>query len=47
MASAAINALRPRLADVGAALPDRIHVSVGFGFGTRPRAGSREILGQT
>ena len=41
----AIEAMRPRFEEVGMPLPEKIHVSVGFGFGSR--AESKHILGQT
>jgi hypothetical protein len=41
----AIAALRPRFAEIGLPVPERLHVSVGFGLG-RARAESRNILGQ-
>lgn len=40
----AIEALRPRFEEVGLPLPERIHVSVGFGYGARRE--SATILGQ-
>ena len=40
----AIEALRPRFAEIGMPLPGKIHVSVGFGYGSR--AESKHILGQ-
>lgn len=42
---AAIEALRPRFVEVGLPLPAKIHISVGFGFGSK--AESKNILGQT
>lgn len=42
---AAIEDLRPRFVEVGMTLPEKIHVSVGFGFGSK--AESKNILGQT
>lgn len=42
----AIEALRPRFAEVGAELPALIHVSVGFG-GTGMRGESKMVLGAT
>lgn len=41
---AAVEAFRPRFIEVGMPLPERVHVSVGFGFGTA--AESANILGQ-
>lgn len=41
----AIEVFRPRFEAVGLPLPERIHVSVGFGFGAK--AESKIILGQT
>jgi len=41
----AIDALRPRFAETGHPLPDRVHVSVGFGYGSKRE--SARILGQT
>lgn len=41
---AAIDALRPRFAEIGLPLPDKIHISVGFGYGARRE--SPTILGQ-
>ncbi|GAB3437541.1 hypothetical protein [Actinophytocola sediminis] len=41
---AAIEALRPRFAEVGMDLPERMHVSVGFGYGASRENGI--ILGQ-
>ncbi len=40
----AIGAFRPRFAGIGLPLPGRLHVSVGFGYGSR--AESKYILGQ-
>jgi hypothetical protein len=40
----AIEAFRPRFAEIGLPLPDKIHVSVGFGYSSR--AESKHILGQ-
>ena len=40
----AIAALRPRFEQIGMPLPGKIHVSVGFGYGSR--AESKHILGQ-
>jgi hypothetical protein len=40
----AIEALRPRFEEVGMPLPEKLHVSVGFGFGSK--AESKNILGQ-
>ncbi|WP_200209087.1 SprT-like domain-containing protein [Micromonospora coerulea] len=40
----AVEVFRPRFVEVGMPLPERIHVSVGFGFGTK--AESANILGQ-
>lgn len=40
----AVNALRPRFTEVGMPLPERVHVSVGFGLGARRE--SSTILGQ-
>ena len=41
----AVEALRPRFDMIGMPLPERIHISVGFGYGVR--AESKYILGQT
>ena len=41
---AAIEAFRPRFGQIGMPLPDKIHISVGFGYGAR--AESRYILAQ-
>ena len=41
----AIDALRPRFADLDAELPEKIHVSVGFGYGGA-KAENKIILGQ-
>jgi hypothetical protein len=41
----AIEVLRPRFEEIGLPLPERMHVSVGFGLG-RARAESKHILGQ-
>lgn len=41
----AIDMLRPRFTEIGMPLPEKIHVSVGFGYGIR--AESKFILGQT
>jgi hypothetical protein len=40
----AIDMFRPRFVEVGYPLPDKIHVSIGFGYGAR--AESKYILGQ-
>lgn len=40
----AIDALRPRFAEVGMPIPEKIHVSVGFGYGAKRE--SSVILGQ-
>ncbi|MDA3624234.1 SprT-like domain-containing protein [Saccharopolyspora sp. WRP15-2] len=40
----AIEALRPRFTEVGLPLPERVHVSVGFGYGAKRE--SAKILGQ-
>ncbi|WP_144121162.1 SprT-like domain-containing protein [Catellatospora sichuanensis] len=40
----AVEALRPRFAEVGMPIPEKLHVSVGFGFGAK--AESSVILGQ-
>jgi hypothetical protein len=42
---AAIGMFRPRFEEVGLPLPEHVHVSVGFGYGSR--AESKFILGQT
>jgi hypothetical protein len=42
---AAIDVFRPRFEAIGMALPERIHVSVGFGYGAKVE--SKIILGQT
>jgi hypothetical protein len=42
---AAIGMFRPRFEEVGLPLPEHVHVSVGFGYGSR--AESKYILGQT
>lgn len=42
---AAVDYFRPRFEEVGAPLPEKIHVSIGFGYGAR--AESKYILGQT
>lgn len=41
---AAIEALRPRFVEVGLPIPEKVHVSVGFGFGAKRE--SAVILGQ-
>lgn len=41
----AVDQLRPRFLEIGFPLPERVHVSVGFGYGSR-RENAR-ILGQT
>lgn len=41
---AAIDALRPRFAEVGLPLPAKVHVSVGFGYGAKRE--SAVVLGQ-
>lgn len=43
--TAAIEIMRPMFIQIGMELPERIHVSVGFGFGTK--AESKVIAGQT
>ena len=40
----AIEAFRPRFVEIGLPLPEQLHVSVGFGYGSR--AESKFILGQ-
>jgi hypothetical protein len=40
----AIEAFRPRFAEIGLPLPGKLHVSVGFGYSSR--AESKSILGQ-
>ena len=40
----AIEAFRPRFVEIGLPLPDKLHVSVGFGYGSR--AETKFILGQ-
>jgi hypothetical protein len=40
----AIEAFRPRFVEVGLALPEKLHVSVGFGYGSR--AESKHVLAQ-
>ncbi|MEU8086354.1 hypothetical protein AB0B57_22435 [Micromonospora sp. NPDC049101] len=40
----AVDVFRPRFVEVGMPLPEKLHVSVGFGFGTK--AESKNILGQ-
>lgn len=40
----AIDALRPRFVEVGMPIPERIHISVGFGYGAK--AESAKILGE-
>jgi hypothetical protein len=40
----AIEAFRPRFTEIGLPLPDKVHVSVGFGYSSR--AESKYILGQ-
>jgi hypothetical protein len=42
---AAVEYFRPRFEEVGAPLPEKIHLSMGFGYGAR--AESKYILGQT
>ena len=41
---AAIEALRPRFTEVGAPIPEKIHVSVGFSYGAKAESGV--VLGQ-
>lgn len=41
----AVETLRPRFAEIGYPLPERVHVSVGFGYGSKRENGV--ILGQT
>jgi hypothetical protein len=40
----AIEAFRPRFVEIGLPLPEKLHVSIGFGYGSR--AESKKILGQ-
>src|SRR5260370_42629408 len=41
---AAAEVFRPRFTEIGLPLPERLHISVGFGYGSR--AESRQLLAQ-